>query len=77
MPITDHALTIGGPTAAASRYAVSLVDRRTGRPHLISGIPLVVMTCQPGKAARELMHDRDTARWDARIEPINRKGAVQ
>lgn len=79
MPITPNHLppcATGSP--AASRYAVSLIDRHSGRPHMIAGIPLVLMTGQPCAAARDLMRHRDRARarWNACIEPIARKGAV-
>ena len=40
--LTDRA--IRATTPFSPRYSVALIDRRTGRPHTISGIPLVVMS---------------------------------
>ncbi len=71
----DRAIRAAAP--ASPRYAVSLIDRRTGRPHMISGIPLVLMTGTPAEAAHELMRDRDAALWDAFIERMDRKGTLQ
>ena len=59
------------------RYAVSLIDRRTGKPHRISDIPLRLITCDPFETARDLMRDRDPARWDTAIHRLDRKGAIQ
>ena len=56
-------------------YAVHLIDRRTGLPHVISGIPLVVYSRDPQETATDMMRNRDSDRWDVFIEPI--KGALQ
>ncbi|WP_233145019.1 hypothetical protein [Paracoccus yeei] len=54
-----------------------MIDRRTGRPHTISGIPLVVMTAEPVTASHELMRNRDPGVWDIFIERMDRNGAIQ
>lgn len=55
--------------------AVSLIDRRTGRPHRINGRPLVLFTRKPEEAAAELLEGRDAAVWDVQIEAIGQEGA--
>ncbi|WP_233253258.1 hypothetical protein [Paracoccus binzhouensis] len=70
----DRAMRAAMPTP---RYAVSLIDRRTGRPHRISDIPLRLITCEPFETARDLMRDRDPALWDTAIHRLDRKGALQ
>lgn len=62
---------------APPRYAVSLIDRRTGKPHRISEIPLRLITCEPFRTARDLMRDRDPALWGTAIHRLDRKGALQ
>lgn len=60
--------------------AVRLVDRRTGRTHRVNGSPLVLFTKTPDLAVAELLSGRDTAVWEARVEPINpdiRKGGAR
>lgn len=74
MPVTHHPPAL---IAALPRYAVSLIDRRTGRPHRISDIPLRLITCAPFETAQELMRDRDPARWDTVIHRLDQKGALQ
>lgn len=54
--------------------AVSLIDRRTGRPHRINGRPLVLFTRQPEEAAAELLEGRDAAVWDVQVEAIGQGG---
>lgn len=71
----DRALRIATP--APARYAVSLIDRRTGKPHRISDIPLRLMTCEPFATAQELMRNRDPAIWDTSIERLSARRAVQ
>ena len=68
---------IRATTPFSPRYSVALIDRRTGRPHTISGIPLVVMTAEPVTASHELMRNRDPGVWDIFIERIDRNGAIQ
>ena len=41
------------------RYAVHLVERETGRPHCVAGIPLTVFTCDSAEVGTELMRNRD------------------
>lgn len=77
MSAPNHLPVSATGAAAPCRYAVSLVDRHTRRPHMIAGIPLVLMTREPGRTARELLRHRDIARWDTLIEPMTRNGAVQ
>lgn len=55
-------------------YAVQLIDRRTGRVHRVNGSPLVMLTRRPDDAAAELLRGRDASVWEARIDPIDRKG---
>lgn len=57
-----------------SACAVSLIDRRTGRPHRINGRPLVLFTQRPEEAVAEMLEDRDAALWDVRIEAIAQEG---
>ncbi|MFC3179532.1 hypothetical protein [Cypionkella sinensis] len=52
-------------------YQVSLIDRRTGRAHRVSGSPLVRFTRDPQSAVQELLHGRDTRLWEARVEPLD------
>ena len=62
-------------TGASARMpqtcAVSLIDRRTGRPHRINGKPLVLFTRAPDLAVEELLSGRDALVWEARVEPIS------
>ncbi|WP_313348958.1 hypothetical protein [Paracoccus sp. (in: a-proteobacteria)] len=60
-----------------TRYAVDLIDRRTGKPHRISDIPLRLITCEPYETVQELMRDRDPARWQTAVHRLDRKGAIQ
>jgi hypothetical protein len=50
---------------------VTLIDRRTGRAHRISGAPLVRFTSDPRSAAQDLLAGRDPNIWEVRIEPLN------
>ncbi|WP_104490925.1 MULTISPECIES: hypothetical protein [Paracoccus] len=81
MTMLNHLTAFAGRTRritpAPPRYAVSLIDRRTGKPHRISDIPLRLITCEPFETARELMRDRDPARWDTAIDRLDRKGTIQ
>ncbi len=56
--------------AAKSRsprvHALNLVDRHTGEPLRISGRVLTILARDPRIAARDLMQDRDPARWSVR-----------
>ena len=54
----------------AAVCAVSLIDRRTGRPHRVNGAPLVVFTRSPDIAASDLLQGRDRAIWETRIERL-------
>lgn len=59
-------------TSVSTRtYAVSLIDRRTGRPHRVNGTALSVFTRHPDEAARELLRHRDHSLWDVRIAPLS------
>lgn len=71
----DRAIRAAVPVSP--RYAVSLVDRRSGKPHVISGIPLVLMTCEPITASNDLMRNRDPGLWDTFIQRIDSKGVSQ
>ena len=62
------------PQAFAPTCAVRLVDRRTGLTHRINGSPLTLYTRRPEEAAAELLRNRDTAVWEARIEPLDQGG---
>ncbi|MFN3844134.1 MAG: hypothetical protein ACK4RW_12875 [Rehaibacterium terrae] len=62
-----------GPTFGAARRplcAITLIDRRTGRPHRVNGAPLVALSRDPDHAATELLSGRDPRLWDARIQPL-------
>lgn len=74
MPMLNH---LSASAAALPRYAVSLIDRRTGRPHRISDIPLRLITCEPFEAARDLMRARDPVLWGTAIHRLDQKGALQ
>lgn len=71
----DRAIRAAVP--ATPRYAVSLIDRCSGKPHMIAGIPLVLMTREPVQTSRELMRNRDPMRWDTFIERMEEKGVRQ
>ena len=61
-------LTIAPPLSQTC--AVRLIDRRTGNTHRINGSPLVLFTAAPVTAAAQLLAGRDSAVWEARVEPI-------
>lgn len=50
---------------------VTLIDRRTGRAHRVSGNPVVRFTNDPRGAAQDLLAGRDARFWEARIEQLN------
>ncbi|NUB42797.1 hypothetical protein GEU84_000230 [Fertoebacter nigrum] len=50
--------------------AVRLIDRRTGRPHRLAGVPLTVFTRTPLETAAELLAGRNPAHWETRIEAL-------
>lgn len=50
--------------------AVWLIDRRTGAPHRIGGLPLTLFTRAPAEAVAALMAGRDPALWTARVTPL-------
>lgn len=77
MPALNHPLSFAGTGFALPRYAVSLIDRRTGRPHRISDIPLRLITCEPFEAARDIMRDRDPSIWETAIHRLDIKGGLQ
>ncbi|MFD1911262.1 hypothetical protein [Halodurantibacterium flavum] len=59
------------PNASATPLcAVTLIDRRTGRPHRVNGAALVALARDPDLAAREMLEGRDTTIWEARIQPL-------
>lgn len=60
----------------APLYEVSLIDRLTGRPYAVAGIPLVIVTCDPRVTKAQMMHHRDAQRWGAAVRPINRQGVL-
>ena len=62
---STHPLTHGRPALCA----VTLIDRRTGRPHRVNGAALVALSRDPHGAA-ELLAGRDARLWDARIQPL-------
>lgn len=59
-----------GQPGSSQTCAVQLVDRRTGAVHRVNGTPLVVFTRRPQEAAADLLAGRDSAVWEARIDPI-------
>ena len=50
--------------------AITLIDRRTGRPPRVNGAALVSLSRDPQLAAAELLAGRDARIWDARIQPL-------
>ncbi|MFN3276248.1 MAG: hypothetical protein ACK41U_16435 [Paracoccus sp. (in: a-proteobacteria)] len=50
--------------------AITLIDRRTGRPHRVNGAPLVALSRDPDHAAAELLTGRDIRLWETRIQPL-------
>ncbi|MGR3200311.1 MAG: hypothetical protein ACU0DH_02775 [Paracoccus sp. (in: a-proteobacteria)] len=63
---STHPLTQRRPALCA----VTLIDRRTGRPHRVNGAALVALSRDPQAAAAELLAGRDARLWDARIQPL-------
>ncbi|MDS9467512.1 hypothetical protein RGQ15_07980 [Paracoccus sp. MBLB3053] len=68
--------TFTASTPRRTRYAVSLIDRCTGKPHHIAGIPLILMTPDPFETSRDLMRNRDPERWDTSVKRIDRQGGL-
>ena len=67
-PMTStHALTEPRPTLCA----VTLIDRRTGRPHRVNGAALVALSRDPHAASADLLTGRDPLIWSTRIQPLN------
>lgn len=58
------------PSARAPLCAVTLIDRRTGRPHRVNGAALVALSRDPDGAAAELLAGRDPRIWSARVQPL-------
>ena len=56
--------------ARAALCAITLIDRRTGRPHRVNGAALVALSRDPDTAAAELLAGRDTRFWTTRIQPV-------
>ncbi|MBM3604713.1 MAG: hypothetical protein FJX25_08140 [Alphaproteobacteria bacterium] len=50
--------------------AITLIDRRTGRPHRVNGAALVAFSRDPQIAASELLAGRDPLLWDTRVQPL-------
>lgn len=50
--------------------AITLIDRRTGRPHRVNGAALVALSRDPDSAAAELLAGRDPRIWSARVQPL-------
>jgi hypothetical protein len=50
--------------------AITLIDRRTGRPHRVNGAALVALSRDPDAAAAELLAGRDPRIWSARVQPL-------
>lgn len=59
------------------RFAVTLIDRRKGKPHHISGVPLTLMTSDPEAASEDLLRNRDPSLWGVIVEKRDRKGRIQ
>lgn len=60
-----RASAAGGPLCA-----ITLIDRRTGRPHRVNGAALVALSRDPDAAAAELLAGRDPRIWSARVQPL-------
>ena len=71
MPQIRTATPTPAQAGLAALCAVSLIDRRTGRPHRVNGAPLVVFTRSPDSAASDLLQGRDRAIWEARVERLS------
>ncbi|SCX85895.1 hypothetical protein [Paracoccus tibetensis] len=56
--------------ARAPLCAITLIDRRTGRPHRVNGAALVALSRDPDGAAAELLAGRDPRIWSARVQPL-------
>lgn len=50
--------------------AITLVDRRTRRPHRVNGAALMAFSRDPAQAATDLLAGRDARFRDARIQPL-------
>lgn len=70
-----------GATALAGRatawrrrsiWAVGLIDRETGEPHRVDGVPLVVLSKHRDLAIRDLMDGRDPRIWTAHAVRVAR-----
>lgn len=66
---------VKGTTGNGRACSVSLIDRRTGKTHRIGGSPLTIFTRDPQSAAAELLAGRDPHLWEARVQPLDPKGA--
>jgi hypothetical protein len=82
MTMLTHLPTFADGTAsarpqAAPGFAVTLFDRRKGRPHRIAGIPLTLMTADPDTASADLLRNRDPGLWGVIVEERDRKGRIQ
>jgi hypothetical protein len=64
-PDMGAAALAGRATAWRRRsiWAVSLVDRESGEPHRVDGVPLVVLSKDRDLAIRDLMDGRDPRIW--------------
>lgn len=71
----DRALRVTLPDT--NRYVVTLMDRVSGRPHVIAGIPLTILTVEPDEVVADLMRNRDPERWDTRVQPHGGRSNVQ
>lgn len=56
--------------ARAPLCAITLIDRRTGRPHRVNGAALVALSRDPDAATAELLAARDPRHWTTRVQPI-------
>lgn len=80
MSMLNHLSAFAGRSIRAGahvspRYAVSLIDRNSGKPHVICGIPLVLMTADPFETSQELMRNRDPSRWQTSVARLGMKEA--
>jgi hypothetical protein len=50
---------------------IRLIHRASGKPHLISGQPLVLYSRAPEEAAADLLRNRDPRDWRIEVEPMS------
>ncbi|MFD1882651.1 hypothetical protein [Paracoccus pacificus] len=57
-------------------FAIRLINRATGEPHKVAGIPLTVFSHDPDETAADLMRNRDARNWATAVEPVAARGGA-